>query len=345
MDRADSPHHEGCKVRDVNLGRYVRDGCVDDKPDEGEGIAKDDEWRTEAGKVREEGQHQEHNRTGNIGSDCVEVRLDRVVLQASDDLRKEESNGLKGDAEADLNRKEAVCRRIREDFQAVSQVELFGDNRTGINLDPVESKRLLFLVQELGLGCAPGKIPQSKEGEREGAGSFDDEQIAPVIDRGVDVEHAEGQETGEGICDVGGSVEDGETPRKLPSPVERGQVVDDGWEEGRLGHPEEPPQGKDPGEVLRCGGEEGETPERDHHDRQRPRRAETLGKHCEWRGEDDIGHEKNRNYKIVLIPFETKVCFETLAVSCVEGGSRLTFAQAVGLRISQVPLVECIEQI
>jgi hypothetical protein len=29
----------------------------------------------------------------------------------------------------------------------------------------------------------------------------------------------------------------------------------------------------------------------------------------------------------------------------VEWGSRLTFAQVVGLRISQVPLVECIEQI
>ena len=48
------PHHECCKVRNMDLGGHICDGGVYDEPNKSEGKAKNDERRPEAGKIGHE---------------------------------------------------------------------------------------------------------------------------------------------------------------------------------------------------------------------------------------------------------------------------------------------------
>ena len=96
----------------------------------------------------------------------------------------------------------------------------------------MEGKSLLILIQKLCLAGVLWEIPESEERETEGAGPFNEEKIAPVIQLGVDMENPECQQTREGIGDIGGSVKDGETACEFSTSIERSQVIDDGWEEG-----------------------------------------------------------------------------------------------------------------
>ena len=51
------------------------------------------------------------------------------------------------------------------------------------------------------------------------------------------MKHSEGQEAAKGTCDVGSSVEDGQSAGELATAVKRGLVVDDQWEESACAIP------------------------------------------------------------------------------------------------------------
>lgn len=306
--RSSPAHHEGGKVGDVDLLSDVVDGGVDDEADESEDVAEDNKGETQARVIRAKGKDEQHHGAGDVGGHGVEVRLDGGVLQTRDDLGQEERDGLDGHAEADFDEQEAVGPGVGEDLEGLAEVELFGDVGRGVDLNTVESQGALILGQEFGLGGGTGEVEPGEDGEEESHAALDDEEVAPDEDLAVlDVEDAKGEQAGEGIGNVRRGVEDGQSSGQLATTVKGGEVVDDGREEGGLGHSKEPAHGEDAAEVLRGGGAEGHGAKGEHHDGQGARGSELLGQHGEGRCEDDVGHEEDRDDEVVLVGLEMKI--------------------------------------
>lgn len=59
----------------------------------------------------------------------------------------------------------------------------------------MESEGLLVLVEELSLGGAAGQVPERKDGKEDGEGTLDDEEVAPLVEAGLDMEDAVRKET------------------------------------------------------------------------------------------------------------------------------------------------------
>lgn len=229
-------HHEGGEVGGGQMRGDV-DGGEDDEAAEGEGEAEGDEGEADAREVRGEGEDEEEHGADAVGRDRVQVRLDGVVLERGDDLRHEQAHRLQRHTETNLNRQKAIRGRQLEDLQGVLEVEFLAYDGGRVDLDAREGELLLVLGEEAGFVGVLGEPPVGDEGEADGEGSLDEEQVAPSLEfRALDVEDAEGEEAGEGVGDVGRGVEEGEAPGEFAAAVEGGEVVDDEGEEGGLGH-------------------------------------------------------------------------------------------------------------
>ena len=144
----------------------------------------------------------------------------------------------------------------------------------------------------------------------------------------LDVEDAKGQQAGEGVGDVGGGVEDGETTGEFSTTVEGGQVVDDQGEKGGFGHAQEPAEREDAGEVECGGGEKRHGAKGEHEDGQHAGWVVFLAEHGERRCEYDIGHEEDGKQEVILALLEVEV-----------------LAEPISLSISKVPFVQRIEEV
>ena len=187
-------HHEGGIVCELDLALDVVDGGVDDEADEGEGETKHDEWETDAEQIRAEGEDEQHHGTADIWCDSVEIRHDKTIAETLDDLRHEQRHRLNRHTETDFNEQEAVRRRVLEDTQGVSEVELLGHDGGRVDEHSVVGEALLLLVEELGLGGAARQVPEGEDGEEDGSGALDDEEVSPDPHVGFDMEDAVGQE-------------------------------------------------------------------------------------------------------------------------------------------------------
>ena len=76
---------------------------VNAKANESEQETGRHEREPQSGEVTGKSQDQEHHRTGNIGRNRIQIRLDGFVSQPTDDLRQKELHGLQGDTETDLD--------------------------------------------------------------------------------------------------------------------------------------------------------------------------------------------------------------------------------------------------
>ena len=148
--RSSPAHHESSKVSDVDLLGHIIERSVDDKPDESERVAHDDERESNLGEIRSEGEDQKHDCASNVWSNGVQVRFDRVEAKRGYDLGKEERHALERHAKADFDQQESVGRWEGEDLQGILEVELFSDGRRGIDLDTMERKRFVVVVEERG---------------------------------------------------------------------------------------------------------------------------------------------------------------------------------------------------
>ena len=192
--RGTPDHHEGGIVRELDLAVDVVDGSIDDEADERERETQHDEGKTDPQQIRAEGQDKQHDGTADVRRNGVQIRLDDLVAQPLDDLRHEQRHGLDGHAEADLDEQEAVRRRMAEDAERVAQVELLGDDGRRVDLHAVEGEGLLVLGQEAGLGRAEREVPVGEDGEEDREGALDDEEVTPLVEAGLDVEDAVGEE-------------------------------------------------------------------------------------------------------------------------------------------------------
>lgn len=216
-------HHETGKVGYFDLGLDVVEAGVDHEAGEGEEEAEDDEGGAQADGVGGEGEDEKHDCACAVGGDGVEVDLDGAFDDTADDLGHEEGDGLDGDTEADFNEEEAVRSGLFEDAEGFAEVELLVDDGGRVHLDSEEGEFLLLLVEEIGFCCGAREVPEGEYREEHGTGSLDQEEVSPAFELGVfDLENAKGEETGEGVGDVGGGVEDGETTGELTTTVEGG---------------------------------------------------------------------------------------------------------------------------
>ena len=201
---------------------------------------------------------------------------------------------MEGDAEADFDAEEAVGGGHEENFERVTEVERFVDGARRVDLDAVEGEGAFGGREEAGCRGGTGQVPVGKEGEEDGGGAFDEEEVSPGVEGpGVDLKDPEGEEAGECAGDVGRGVEDGEAAGQFAAAVEGRLVVDYEWEEGGFRHSEEPSQYHHAGEVLRGNPEDGEDPKATHHDWQDPAWTELLSKHPNRWSEYDIGYVKH----------------------------------------------------
>ncbi|PNY25610.1 hypothetical protein TCAP_04454, partial [Tolypocladium capitatum] len=183
---------------------------MNDEAGERQDESQHDEGEAQTSPVGAESQDKQHHRTRDVGRDGVQVRLHGRVAEPLDDLRQKQRDGLQGHAEADLNGQEGKRGGVLEDLERVLEVERLGDDRRRVNLDAVEGERFLVLAEEAGLGRARRQVPVRKDGERDGQGALDEEEVPPGIHVRLDVEDAKGEEPAEGIRDVGRGIEDGQ---------------------------------------------------------------------------------------------------------------------------------------
>ena len=113
--------------------------------------------------------------------------------------------------------------------------------------------------------------------------------------------------TYKGIGNVGCCVEHGQSASELRTAVKSGQVVDNQWEEARLGHAEEESQCKQAAEVVRRGRQESHGPKGEHEDGQNARRAKMLAENGDRGSEDDVGDEEDGEQEVVLVILEVEI--------------------------------------
>lgn len=141
-------HHEGGKVRHVQMGLDVRDGGVDHEPGEGQEVGERDERRAPTRQVRREREHHAHHGAGDIGRDRVEVGLDGGVAQALHDLGQEERYSLDGHAGADFQTQEDICAGLGKDAQRLPKLEWLVDHGAGVDLHAMEGQGFLVVAEE-----------------------------------------------------------------------------------------------------------------------------------------------------------------------------------------------------
>ncbi len=139
--RARAPrHHEARKVRDAQVALDV-DRHVHTE-------AERDEREADVGVVGREGEEEEEDGADAVRRDRVQVRLDGVVPEPTDDLRHEECDGLNGHAQTDFDPEPGERGGHGEDLQCVLEDELLVDDGGRVHLDTLEGDLALFFVQK-----------------------------------------------------------------------------------------------------------------------------------------------------------------------------------------------------
>ena len=346
-------HHETRKVRHVELLLHV-DGDVDAKANEREQEPGRHEGEAQPAEIARKRQHQEHHGAGDVGCDCVQVRLDGPEAEPADDLGQEKLHGLQGDAEADFDAEDEPAGGLFEDEEGVFEVELLVDDGGAVGLHAVVGEVFLLPGEETRVRSGLGEVPEGEEREGDGAAAFHDEEVAPVCQGArFDLEHAECEEPGEGRGDALGRVEDGETAGQFIAAVEpvihkmptraaamgsgsketrqryiRGKIINHQREEGTLRHSQEPPNGHQPAKVHHGRDQHGEAAKREHHSRQDAVRAQLLAQDAQERGGQDVRDEEDAQDGVILRPLESQ-----------------RLLQPGRLCVSQVGLVETVEQV
>lgn len=139
---------------------------------------------------------------------------------------------------------------------------------------------------------------------------------------------AKGQQAAKRRRDGLRGVEDGEPTSQLATTVERGLIIDDEREKGRLTHAQEPADRHQASEIPYRNHHQRHEAETAHHHRQHPRRSVFLAQDPQDRGGEDVGHEEDGQDDVVLVSPE------------VEG-----FLQAGGFGVAEVGFVERVEEV
>ena len=106
--------------------------------------------------------------------------------EARDYLREEERDGLERHADAEFEREEGVCARVREDAQGRAQVEGLVDDGGGVLLDAQVREVLFCGREEARAACCAREVEEGDDGEEERGRAFDDEEVAPPLQARVD---------------------------------------------------------------------------------------------------------------------------------------------------------------
>ena len=133
------------------------------KADEGKQEARGYKGESQPGKVARESQNQKHHGTGDIRSHSIKIRLDGSISQPGNNLRQENLHGLQRDTEADFDCDNEPTRRLFEDFERISEVELFIHNGRAVGLHAVVGQILLLLREEMRMRSGLWKIPESEK--------------------------------------------------------------------------------------------------------------------------------------------------------------------------------------
>lgn len=97
-------------------------------------------------------------------------------------------------------------------------------------MDAVEGELFFFRREKFCGGGVVGEVDEGDYTAEDGEGAFDCEEVFPGGEgSGFDLENSVGEETAEGIGDVGGCVEDCETAGEFATTVELSLVVNDQW--------------------------------------------------------------------------------------------------------------------
>lgn len=267
---------------------------VDDKAGQSKGETKSDKGESQACEIRRETEDQEHDGTGNVGSNSVQVGLDSAVAEALDNDGKVEGNSLQRHTKTDLDQKNDPRGGVLENLRGITEVELFGNNRRRVDLESVVSQFLLLGCEEAGRGAVEGEIPEGKGSHNERASALNNKEVLPGGQgTTLNLEGSKSEQTGEGTGDALAGVENGKTAGQLTTAVKGGLVVDDQGEEGTLRHAEEPTDGKQTRKVVHGSSQEGHGAENHHHARENARRAELLSNETQNRRREDVGDKED----------------------------------------------------
>jgi hypothetical protein len=189
----------------------------------------------------------------------------------------------------------------------VLKVEFLIDDGRGVDLDALEGELLLGFCEELGFICRLGKVPVCEEGEADCKAAFDDEQVPPAVELGLNLKYTEGQQPRKGVGDVGRSVEEGQAARELATPIKGCEIVNN---EGKaigqlcsdeslmsdlqrgLCHSQKPSECHHATPVLHRCCEKRRAAKAEHHDRQDAVRTILLTQHANRRRKDNVWNIK-----------------------------------------------------
>lgn len=96
-----------------------------------------------------------------------------------------------------------------EDFEGGAEIEGGIYFRGRVDLHAVEGELFFFRREKFGCGGVVGEVDEGDHAAEDGEGAFDCEEVFPGGEgSGFDLEDSVGEETAEGVGDVGGCVED-----------------------------------------------------------------------------------------------------------------------------------------
>lgn len=162
--------------------------------------------------------------------------------------------------------------------------------------------------------------------------TFDEKQILPSLEVGLNLEDPECNESGKGSRNLTRSIEDAQSSCKFVSFVKSGEIEDYTWVESRFRHPKKPPRRHNSTKGRRGSTDHCHGAEYHHSDWKYEFGSEFLGEHVHWRACEDEWDVEDGEQDIVLVAFEVEVgghavCFGVSEVGLVDGAD---FTSSVG---------------